>query len=427
VRHRAKNRISNVAGVLIAAALAGLPAPVAAQGEDPSLAILQKISGARAYEHVLAIAGGIGSHAAGTPADRASGDYIAARLRDDGYAVTWQPFEFPYFAAKAVEVSVPSEATLVLHPQAMLYSPPTSPAGVTAELIDAGIGRPEDVAGKPLRGNIALIARGTIAFRDKAANAAAAGAVGAVIYNSGPDNFVGTLGRGITIPVVSLSGADGLQLLVLVHSGRLGVRFLVDTVTETRTTWNIIATKPGTGDPHRVLVVGGHRDTVEGAPGADDNTSGVAAVLEMASVLRPLAFPTTIRFVLFGAEELGLLGSDYYAHHMGADHVIGMVNLDMEGAGQRLQLATDRGPDTLVQLGARLAKQLGIAVQLAHTDLSDHVSFERVGVPVAFVERPDYTYLHTPKDTVNRVDPMLLETATRLATAIVVIIAGAAQ
>jgi aminopeptidase YwaD len=203
------------------------------------------------------------------------------------------------------------------------------------------------------------------------------------------------------------------------------VRFQVQTVLETRTTWNIIATKPGTGDPHRVLVVGAHRDTVEGAPGADDNTSGVATVLEMANVLGPVPLATTIRFVLFGAEELGLLGSDYYTHHMGADHVVGMVNLDMEGAGERLQLATYRGSESLVGLGARLATQLGINVQLAHTDLSDHVSFERAGVPVAFLVRPDYPYLHTPKDTADRVDPALLEVSTRLATAIVVTAAGA--
>ncbi len=173
-----------------------------------------------------------------------------------------------------------------------------------------------------------------------------------------------------------------------------------------------------------MVVVGAHRDTVEGAAGADDNTSGVAAVLEMAEVLQRTPLPATVRFVLFGAEEFGLLGSDYYVHHIGSDQTIGMVNVDMEGAGERLQLAVYRGPDTLVMVASHLAEQLGIKTQVAPSDGSDHVSFERAGGPVVFLLRPDYSYLHTPKDTVDRIDPKLLEVSARLATAIVVTVAG---
>jgi aminopeptidase YwaD len=176
-----------------------------------------------------------------------------------------------------------------------------------------------------------------------------------------------------------------------------------------------------------VLIVGAHRETVEGAPGANDNTSGVATALEVAEVLRRVPLALTVRFVFFGAEEYGLFGSEYYVQHMGSDSVVGMVNLDMEGVGDRLQLARYRGRDDLVKAAAQIAERLGIKVTVKPSDGSDHVSFERVGVPVVFLLRPDDPYYDTPKDTVDRVDPNLLEVSARLATAIVIDQAGASQ
>jgi aminopeptidase YwaD len=400
------------------------PEYVPGQTAPPS-ALLQEVTGSRAYEHVVALSQRIGSHVAGTPEDRTTATYIARQLEEDGYAVEWQAFPFPYFSVRSVGLVVPSHSALVLHPHAMIYSPSSPPGGITADLVDAGIGRPDEMRRKPLAGKIALVARGTLPFRDKVVNAAAAGAVATIIYNSRAEAFVGIAGRDVKIPVVSISGADGLQLLDLVRSGTVTVHLNVQTVIETRTTWNIIGTKTGTRDPHRVLVVGGHRDTVETGPGANDNTSGTAVTLEIARALSRVSLAATVQFVLFGAEEEGLYGSDYYAKHMGADRVIGMVNLDMEGVGERLQLAWFQGPDTLVTLAARLAERLGIRTFVARSGGSDHLSFERAGVPVVFLLRPDDPYIHTPKDTADRVDPKLLEASGRLAGAIVLNLAGA--
>jgi aminopeptidase YwaD len=418
--------------VTVAVFILTLVGPLVAPGSVPGQTalpsdLLREVSGARAYEHVLALAQRIGPHVAGTPEDRASAAYIAHQLEQDGYAVEWQAFQFPFFGVRAIGLTVPSHPTLTLHPRAMLYSPSSPAGGIAADLVDVWVGRPEDMRGKTLAGKVALIARGMLPFREKATNVAAAGAVAAIIYNSRAEEFVGTLTRDTKIPVVALPGTEGLQLLDLVRSGQVTAHLNVQTVNETRTTWNIVATKPGARDPHRVLVVGAHRDSVEIAPGADDNTSGVAVVLEIAEILRRTPLPATVRFVLFGAEELGLLGSDYYVHHMGSDRVIGMVNLDMVGSGERLQLAWDRGTDALVMVAARLAEQLGMKAQVARSNGSDHVSFERAGVPVVFLVRPDYPYLHTPKDTVDRIDPKLLEASGRLATAVVLTVAGAGQ
>ena len=394
--------------------------PVPAGQQTP----VARVSGERAYQHVLALSQKIGPHPAGTPQDRESGEYIAAQLTRDGYAVEWQPFMFQYFAVRRVALTMPGGPAL--HPRPMEYSPSTPEKGLTVEVLDAGLGRPGDFAGQTaagvgLSGKIVLVRRGELTFRQKAENAADAGAAAVVVYNSQPGVLFGTLGQTTRIPVVALSGADGQTLLDRVRAGRTVVHLDVQTVSEPRTTWNIVGTKParagaGAGASGKVLLVGAHRDTVADAPGANDNTSGVASVLEAAEVLKDVPLPVAVRFVFFGAEEDGLYGSAEYVKHLDRG-IIGMINLDMEGVGDRLIVA-GRGDDTLVRTAARLATDLGIRVDVRGAEGgSDHVNFEKAGVPVVFLFRPDDPYYDTPRDTVDRVSPALLESSTRLAVA----------
>jgi aminopeptidase YwaD len=398
-----------------AAGTAAVPAPPA---------LLSQISGTRAYRHVLALSRTIGPHEAGTPQDRTSGEYIADQLTHDGYPVEWQSFTFPFFAVHEVSLTVPSSPVLAVRPRVMEYSASTPRGGLAARLAEAGLGRPEDLSKANVSGKIALIERGGLTFRQKAENAAAAGAVAAIVYNQQPSAFAGTLGQAVRIPVVGLSGDDGQKLLALVRAGAVTVRLNVQATNEERMTWNIIATKTGTQDPHRILIVGAHRDTVGDAPGANDNTSGVAVALEIAEVLKDVPLGMTVRFVFFGGEEEGLFGSAYYVEHPGPDPIAGMINLDMEGVGPRLVLAAYRSSDVLVLRTKRLADGLGIKVQVNREGASDHVNFEKIGVPVVLLFRPDDPYYDTPRDTVDRVDPALLEVSGRLALATILDVAG---
>jgi hypothetical protein len=96
---------------------------------------------------------------------------------------------------------------------------------------------------------------------------------------------------------------------------------------------NVVADLPGTGCSDTIFVIGAHYDTVNASPGADDNASGVAGMLEMARVLRSRPLPMTVRFIGFPFEEIGLLGSAQAAGDLadaGAD-VTGMISLEMIG------------------------------------------------------------------------------------------------
>ena len=141
-----------------------------------------------------------------------------------------------------------------------------------------------------------------------------------MIFNEGQPGrtaaLSGTLGGpGATIPVIGTSFAVGDQLRNGVTNGPPSstARVKVDRVSETRTTYNVLADSP-TGDPNRTVVVGAHLDSVPRGPGINDNGSGSAGILEIAEQMaaRDIAPRNRVRFAFWGAEEFGLLGSEHY-------------------------------------------------------------------------------------------------------------------
>ena len=275
-----------------------------------------------------------GTRASGTPGYAASRDYVAGLLKKAGYNVTVQPFDFPFFEEK-------SEAVLnQVSPDSVTYKPTPpdgSELGDFATMVYSGSGDvtatvqavdvtlpPSDEPGSTsgceasdfegfTAGNIALLQRGTCDFAVKARNAEAAGAVGAIIFNEGQpgrtETVAGTLGEpGINIPVVGTSFEVGEDLAS--PAGTV-VRLRTDTESETRTTWNVLA-ETKKGDPNKVVMSGAHLDGVLAGPGINDNGSGSAALLEVAIHLGKLPVRNKLRFAWWGAEELGLLGSEHY-------------------------------------------------------------------------------------------------------------------
>lgn len=386
-------------------------------------------SAGAALAHVTALAKEIGPRAAGTEGDRKAIDYVADQFRDLGYTVERQAFPFRYFEeTQRPQLTVTAPSARRLSPVTMLYSASTAEEGIETEVVAAGLGRKEDFAGRAVEGKIALVERGEIFFSAKVANAAAAGAVAVVLYNNQPGPpTVGTLLGPSRIPAVIVSQEEGRALQREVEAGAVRVRLMVRTISETRTSYNVIGIKRGTSRPSEVVVVGGHRDSVPGSPGANDNGSGTAAVIEAARLLAGTRPARTIHFVAFGAEELGLVGSTSYAQNLPGP-VVGMVNMDMVGRGQ-LGVGNSNDDDRLVELGERVAGRLGIAVRrfkLRGAAGSDHFSFERGGIPTAFLHTGDDPAIHTSNDTLARIDPALIAQAARLAAGIALEAAGGA-
>jgi hypothetical protein len=91
---------------------------------------------------------------------------------------------------------------------------------------------------------------------------------------------------------------------------------------------NVVATKLGTVYPDQIYIFGGHYDSVN-CPGANDNASGVAGVLEAARILSQYPSDYTIRFIAFDQEEQGLIGSGAYVDAHSGDNILGMISADM--------------------------------------------------------------------------------------------------
>ena len=323
-------------------------------------------SGIREHQAALqAIADVNGAtRASGTPGFDRSAEYIAGRATAAGYAVTLQEFSFPFYRVLAPSVfeRVSPDGETYTEGSAADYTPMTysgsgdvtaSTSHVTANTGGAGCSV-DNFAGFPA-GNIALIQRGTCPFATKATNAQNAGAAAVVIYShiAGPLN--GTLGApGYNIPVIGTTNAIGVETVALLSSGPVTLHVKTSTESENRTTRNVIAETPG-GDPNRVVVVGAHLDSVIAGPGSNDNGSGSATILEIAENFAAQAREARnkVRFIWFGAEELGLLGSRHYVRNLSADQqaqIELMLNFDMVGSPNFVRFVYD-GDNSAVPVG----------------------------------------------------------------------------
>lgn len=99
---------------------------------------------------------------------------------------------------------------------------------------------------------------------------------------------------------------------------------------------NVVGTKLGVRFPNKYFIVCGHFDTMPSgptSPGADDNASGTAAVIEIARVLSKFSHDYTIKFIAFDEEEQDLIGSHHFAARAlsRSDTILGVINLDMIG------------------------------------------------------------------------------------------------
>ncbi len=182
-------------------------------------------------------------------------------------------------------------------------------------------------------------------------------------------------------------------------------------------TANLIAYLPGT-DPDvgsDIVMIGAHHDHLgDGHLGANDNASGVTALLAIAQAIRQGDAPRrTIAFVTFGEEEEGELGSQYYVAHPPAalplDRVVEYINLDMVGSYASEGLVAAMG--TFAKLPARKlieaadGKQNKLHVSLGgRASRSDHEAFCKLGVPYVFFWTPDDRCYHAKCDTVANID-----------------------
>lgn len=405
------------------------------------------------------------TRAAGTPGHDQSVEYIAAQLELAGYQPAIQEFDFHRFAEASdpvlnlvspsfisyqpnvpegfmtMQYSGSGNVTAVVRPVDLiipmdpLAPPSTSTSGC----------EPEDFAGF-VPGSIALLQRGTCSFDEKVTNAQNALAVGVIFMNEGQldrtDASHGALSEQIAaIPAVFANYNIGVELYSLIqNNATVSVNLKVDAVVQSFKSYNVIADTPG-GDDTSTVVVGAHLDSVSEGPGINDNGSGSAAILEVASKIGLLNIEPKhkIRFAFWSAEEEGLIGSEYYVAHLTPEELgkISMyLNFDMIASPNYIRFVYDGDSSDFPGLGPSGSEEIeellndyfankGLPTDPTAIDgSSDYGSFATRNIPVGGLysgsgeikteeqvkkyggtagEACDSNY-HTPNDTVDNLN-----------------------
>jgi Zn-dependent M28 family amino/carboxypeptidase len=397
---------------------------VTVEGIHRHLAVLQLVADANG-----------GNRAAGTSGYDLSALYVYNQLALAGYQVTLQRFEFPFYQ----EMSPPALAQVT--PQATHYRPNmdfstldhSGGGEVTAPLQAVDLAPPPDPATAThtsgceasdfagfTPGNIALLQRGVCPFAQKVSNAAAAGAAAVVVFNDGEPGhrglIRGTLGASpTTLPVIGATFALGRELAERLEEGPVTLYLKAETAAGMRTTVNVLAETPG-GRADRIVMIGAHLDSTAAGPGINDNGSGSATILEIARQMAALDIrpENKVRFAFWGAEELGLLGSDHYVSQLRPEErqsIAAYLNFDMVGSSNFVRFVYEGGgssnrraatDEEAPPLTAQAIEQLfldyfaaqGLATEpLAMGGGSDSASFVAAGIPAGGL----FSGVDTPK------------------------------
>lgn len=413
----------------------------------------------------------------GTPGGEATASYIASRLPE----ATLQPFTLKTTQIDTplrVEIQTEGHSTPLQRGQdfiPVMNAASTEQISAPVVFIGYGIGAPsqglDEYAGISATGKVVLFLRGQpkgfagrITHADKVKTARAQGAV-AYLTVTGPVLSPYEQRRGMTSnPMMLYEGmsagavpgfwiAPAVAETILRPTGRTLRSFqeslekaLVADAVETgasitiemkrrrfdASATNVLAWWAGS-DPElrtEIILLGAHHDhfgTQGGLvfPGADDNASGTAALLEIARVLSTTGIKPkrSILFVSFAGEEQGLLGSQFYVSHPASPlkGVKAMVNVDHAGVGNgKITVGLSRLEKAVAQTAA---EKIGLGDRLELFGLfpgGDHVPFAEAGVPTATIvssgPHPDF---HRPTDRPEKIDPELLAAVTRYTLSLV--------
>ncbi|MTH70082.1 M20/M25/M40 family metallo-hydrolase [Agromyces bracchium] len=421
VRRRTRNATFAAVAATAAIALTATGAQAAVPTNTTALQDAVTSDGIMAHlEELQAIADANGgTRASGTPGYGASIDYIESVLDAAGYITTRQDFRFNSFTELSEpEMDRVSPDTEVYVPFVDFVTAEYSGSGdVTAPLEAVDLVLPPGPTASSSNsgceaadfdgftsGNIALVQRGTCDFSVKAHNAAVAGASGVIIFNEGQEGrqetLNATLGDAFSddIPVVGTSFAIGDELASLLAAGEVVMHLKTETLIELDVpTQNLIAQTP-TGRTDRVVMAGAHLDSVSAGAGINDNGSGSAAILETALQMAKLGIQprNAVRFAWWGAEEAGLLGSQYYVDSLPkkeANNIELYLNFDMvgspnyanfvyDGDGDAFGIKGPSGSDDIEHLFSDFFESIGEESEPTEFDgRSDYDAFITAGIP----------------------------------------------
>lgn len=388
-------------------------------------------TGSRINEHVRVLCDEIGPRWASSPAEVRAVEYIEKEFAQAGLdRAGREPFELSTWEHGRVEVRLVEEGK-TFAPLPFNFCPPCQ---LEAPVVDAGYGtrRELDALGERLRGAAVILALGYEPFTEpeplggRIRALAAMGAAAALVadrkdggrreyHNAGDWRDPGP--EPTPLPALTLSREEGAYL-----RRRVGARLSIEV--ESRffraEAANVHAQIEGARWPDECLHLGGHHDTVYGAPGGNDNATGTIAVVETARVLAGLQRETgiapgrSLHFATYSAEEQKFQGAyDYVRRHYAEKKPRLAINLDELSTGhiKGLVLAFPHLRELVQAQFDRMGDGLRCHVMAQLDATSDHFPFLRAGIDASHLWRwrfhgrhADADFHHEPGDTLDKLN-----------------------
>lgn len=393
---------------------------------------MPKFSAQRAFRHIVNLSK-FGSRLAGTEGETEATKYVVMQFKKANVDVEFDEFKAPCFIENETKLTLTYPKKKELKARAMLYSASTPSEGIVGNIIYAGYGTNGDFARIDANEKIVTFSRAKdkSTFWEEATNASKGGAEAVIAINYNPWIFIGTIETGLfniekrlvqtgprPISAVTISKENGEYLMKQASKGNVEVNLKVNSLVTEKTMKNIRGIIRGSKYHEEKILVIAHIDSAN-TPGANDNASGIAVLLELAKVLPAYKPKRTIELVASGAEEaLGLLGSYHYCkvHRNELKSIKAAINVDMIAVGTKLKIITegfwpDRGrlktTEWLNKLLLNTANNIGYTAELGVCShgTSDEGRFIDAGVPAAWLWKPDDPFYHSLEDTPDKVNP----------------------
>lgn len=398
-----------------------------------------------AYSVVESLTTEVGPRLAGTEAEGRARQWAVAKLNALGFQnVRVENFQVPVWVrgSESAQVLAPFPQSLTI--TALGGSASTGVDGVTAEVVRfVSLAALQSAPAAQVRGKIVFIDEPMARTKDGAGYGVAVekrrlaayeaqrlGASAALIRSVGTSGHrfahTGQMRR-VTehgesgVPTAALSAPDANQLMRLLRHAEPVVMKLVITAQQLphAESGNVIAEIPGSVAPDEVVLVGAHLDSWDLGTGAIDDGAGVGIVIAAAKVVMeqlPRAPRRTIRIVLFGAEEVGLVGAQAYAERHAVELPLHIVATESDfGAGDIWRFDTGVADEKIGMANAigEVLRPLGVAAgNNSATGGPDIKYLREAGVPVVGLKQNGLDYFdvhHTADDTLDKISPDSLD------------------
>jgi aminopeptidase YwaD len=388
----------------------------------------------RALEHVERLCA-LGDRFAGQPGDLPAADYFEECLRSYGLEIERTPAELVTFREERCVLELGDGVAL---DATSAYYSPSTPGPIEAPLVYVGTGTDESYEGKDVEGAIVVLEEDQLGYAlfwlgDVAERAAARGAVGIVVIHPFPWSYRMTMEFGgadlskrfaePSVPAVAISATSALRVMTALAEGRPTARFHVSTEIAPCTSDHVAGVLRGTTLPQERVLVLAHRD-IPIPPGANDNGSGLASVLEIARLLAGEAPERSIVFLSAAGEEGRAEGVHKYIEALGdeVENIKAAISIDMIAAGGPLRMVDwihwpDRSEPArftqwLMEMLEESADTLGYQLERYNTESgADAGRFLDAGVPSAWFWKPDDFRYHSREDKPEYMDANAIKAA----------------